>query len=276
VVAEQHRRAQRITRAATSYLQDYSVPLVAAARRDPASARTVAATDEGRRRVDAIRADFDGLMAVERGLAASRQDRSNAAARRAILATLGGLAGSVVLILVFTGYLTRAIVGPVRPAAVMAGRLAGGDLSVRMPERGWGKIGALERSFKSMAGALEDGRDQLGRLADEQAALRRVATLVAQRVPPVEVFATVAEEVGRLLGTEGAGIVRYEPDNTTTLVAGWSRDGDHMPVGSRFPIERHSLSDLVLRTGRPARIDRYADAPGAVAAVVGSSAPARR
>jgi CHASE3 domain sensor protein len=107
VVAEQHRRAQRITRAATSYLQDYSVPLVAAARRDPASARTVAATDEGRRRVDAIRADFDGLMAVERGLAASRQDRSNAAARRAILATLGGLAGSVVLILVFTGYLTR-------------------------------------------------------------------------------------------------------------------------------------------------------------------------
>ena len=158
----------------------------------------------------------------------------------------------------------------------MAGRLAGGDLSVRMPERGVGEIGALERSFNSMAGALEDGRDQLGRLADEQAALRRVATLVAQRVPPVEVFATVAEEVGRLLGTEGAGIVRYEPDNTTTLVAGWSRDGDHMPVGSRFPIERHSLSDLVLRTGRPARIDRYADAPGAVAAVVGSSAPARR
>jgi hypothetical protein len=111
----------------------------------------------------------------------------------------------------------------------MAGRLAGGDLSVRMPERGVGEIGALERSFNSMAGALEDGRDQLGRLADEQAALRRVATLVAQRVPPVEVFATVAEEVGRLLGTEGAGIVRYEPDNTTTLVAGWSRDGDHMP-----------------------------------------------
>jgi signal transduction histidine kinase len=92
-----------------------------------------------------------------------------------------------------------------------------------------GEIGALERSFNSMAGSLE---------------------------------------VGRLLGTDGAGIVRYEPDNTTTLVAGCSRDGDHMPIGSRFPIERHSLSDLVLRTGRPARIDRYADAPGSVAAVV--------
>ena len=78
-----------------------------------------------------------------------------------------------------------------------------------------GEIGALERSFNSMAGSLEDGRDQLGRLADEQAALRRVATLVARGVPAVEVFATVAEEVGRLLGTDGAGIVRYQANNTT-------------------------------------------------------------
>jgi len=109
-------------------------------------------------------------------------------------------------------------------------------------------------------------RDQLGRLANEQAALRRVATLVARGVPAAEVFATVAEEVGRLFGADMTHIVRFEADETVTVVAGWSRDGGHLPIGTRFPIDRHSLSDLVLRTGRPARIDRYTDVAGRIAA----------
>jgi signal transduction histidine kinase len=266
VVAEQHRRAQRITQAVTSFLRDYSVPLVAAARRDLASARTVAATEEGKRRVDAIRADFDSLMATERGLAATRQDRSEAAARRAAVAAATGLAGSILLILAFSGYLTRAIVRPIRRAAAMAGRLAGGDLAARLPERGVGEIGVLERSFNSMAGSLEASRDELGRLLEEQAALRRVATQVARGVPPAEVFATVAEEVGRLLGTDLAAMLRLEPDETVTTVAGWSREGGQPSVGTRYPIEEGTLSALMLRTGRPARIDRYADAPGPIAA----------
>jgi signal transduction histidine kinase len=268
VVQEQHRRAQRITQAATSYVREYSVPLVAAARRDPTSARTAAVTEEGKQRIDAIRAEFDRLVATERDLGVARRERSDAAARRAIVAAAGGLAGSVLLVLLFAGYLTRSIVRPVLGAAAMAGRLAGGDLSVRMPETGMGEIGALERSFNSMAGSLEDSRDELGRLADEQAALRRVATLVARGVPPVEVFAAVAEEVGRLLGADTAGIVRYGPDETVTVVAGWSREGDRLPVGTRYPLEGHNLSALVLQTGGPARIDSYRDAPGPLAADV--------
>ena len=268
VVQEQHRRAQRITQAATSYVREYSVPLVAAARRDPTSARTVAVTEEGKQRIDAIRAEFDRLVATERDLGVARRERSDAAARRAIVAAAGGLAGSVLLVLLFAGYLTRAIVRPVLGAAAMAGRLAGGDLSVRMPETGMGEIGALERSFNSMAGSLEDSRDELGRLADEQAALRRVATLVARGVPPVEVFAAVAEEVGRLLDADTAGIVRYAPDEIVTVVAGWSREGDRLPVGTRYPLEGHNLSALVLQTGGPARIDSYRDAPGPLAADV--------
>jgi hypothetical protein len=104
-------------------------------------------------------------------------------------------------------------------------------------------------------------RDQLGRLAEEQAALRRVATLVAGGAPPAEVFATVVEEVGRLLGTDLAHMVRFEPDETVTTVAGWSREGDHQPVGWRSPIKATDLSRVVVRTGRPARIDRYAEVP---------------
>ena len=264
----QQARVQRITRAGTSYLRDHSGPLVNVMRRDPATARTVALSQEGKRRVDAMRVEFGRLVAAERGLAASRQDRSGAAERRAIVAAAGGLAGSVLLILLFSSYVTRAIVRPIRRTATMAGRLAGGDLGARTPEPGVGEIGALERAFNTMAGSLEASRDELSRLADEQAALRRVATLVARRVPPAQVFTAVAEEVGRLLGTDGAGIVRYEPDGAVAVVAGWSRDGDQLPVGTRYPIQGHSLSAVVARTGRPARIDSYRDAAGRLAAEV--------
>jgi len=157
----QQEQARRIVEAARSYLRDYSVPLVTAARRDPAAARTVAATDEGRRRMDALRTEFDRFVASERGLAAARQRRSDAATRRAIVAAAAGLGGSILLIVLFAGYLTRAIVQPVRRAAAMAGRLAGGDLGARMPERGVGEIGMLEASFNTMAGSLELSREEL-------------------------------------------------------------------------------------------------------------------
>jgi signal transduction histidine kinase len=157
----QQEQARRIVEATRSYLRDYSVPLVTAARRDPAAARTVAATDEGRRRMDALRAEFDRFVASEGGLAAARQRRSDAATRRAIVAAAAGLGGSILLIVLFAGYLTRAIVQPVRRAAAMAGRLAGGDLGARMPERGVGEIGMLEASFNTMAGSLELSREEL-------------------------------------------------------------------------------------------------------------------
>jgi signal transduction histidine kinase len=158
---EQQARARRITQAATSYVRDYSVPLVTAARRDPGAARTEDATAEGRRRMDAIRAEFDRFLAAERGLAAARERRSDAAAQRAVAAAGIGLGGSILLVALFAGYLTRAIVQPVRRAAAMADRLAGGDLGVRMPERGVGEIGVLERSFNTMAGSLERSREEL-------------------------------------------------------------------------------------------------------------------
>ena len=158
---DQNSRARRITHDAVSYLDDYSVPLLAAARRDPASARSVAATAEGKRRMDAMRAEFDTMIATERALSLGRQDHSDAVARWALIAAATGLVGSVVVILGFAGYLTRAIVRPVLETAVMARRLAGGDLSVRVPETGVGEIRALERAFNAMAGSLEDARAEI-------------------------------------------------------------------------------------------------------------------
>jgi signal transduction histidine kinase len=106
---------------------------------------------------------------------------------------------------------------------------------------------------------------RLGQLAEEQAALRRVATLVARGVPPEEVFAAVTEEVERLFPVGHAAMYRYGPDSTLTFVAN-SGEGMYLPVGSRWRIGGHNLGTLVFETGRPARIDSYADATGLGAA----------
>jgi signal transduction histidine kinase len=105
-------------------------------------------------------------------------------------------------------------------------------------------------------------REELRVLAEEQAALRRIATLVARGVPPDEVFATVTEEVGRLLSAEYAGLGRYESDGTMTIVAGAGRSGDQVPVGRRWSLGGKNINTLVIESGRPARIDDYADASG--------------
>jgi signal transduction histidine kinase len=98
-------------------------------------------------------------------------------------------------------------------------------------------------------------------LAEEQAALRRVATLVARGRPPEEVFAAVAEEVGQLLPVEYAYVGRYEPAGTHTTVGAWST-GKHIPVGSRHRLGGKNLITIVFETARSARMDGYADASG--------------
>jgi signal transduction histidine kinase len=107
-----------------------------------------------------------------------------------------------------------------------------------------------------------EARVEVGRLAGEQAALRRVATLVARGSPAMEVFAEVAREVGELLDAESAWMHRYEHDGNATVVATWGPGGSDLPVGTRFSLEGDSVVALVLRTGRPARIDDYARAVG--------------
>jgi GAF domain-containing protein len=112
--------------------------------------------------------------------------------------------------------------------------------------------------------ANAESRARLARLAEEQAALRRVATLVAQGAAPEDVFAAVTEEVGQLLGVDVAYMARYEPDRTLTAIAAWGRASTAFPVGGRWALGGRNLSTLVFETGRPARIDGYEDASGPV------------
>jgi signal transduction histidine kinase len=102
------------------------------------------------------------------------------------------------------------------------------------------------------------------RLAGEQAALRRVATLVAHGTPPEELFAAVTEEAGRLLPVGSAAMGRFDPDGMFTTVAAWSTERVAFPVGRRWTPEGKNVTTLVFETGSPARIDDFADASGPV------------
>jgi signal transduction histidine kinase len=116
---------------------------------------------------------------------------------------------------------------------------------------------------------LEASRDELARLLEEQAALRRVATLVARGAPPKELFAGVTGEAGRLLGAHLAGMARYQSDDTVTVVATWAAEGEQHPlVPGPWPLEGGDLASMIFRTGRPVRIDDYHAVPGRIAAFV--------
>src|SRR5205085_8801321 len=115
--------------------------------------------------------------------------------------------------------------------------------------------------------ANTQARAEVRRLAEEQAALRRVATLVAREASPAEVFSAVTEEVGRLVGADLAALVRLEPGDTVFVVAAWSEgEDDLVPVGTRIPVEDASIASMILRTGRPARRDNLEQASDSTSA----------
>jgi signal transduction histidine kinase len=104
--------------------------------------------------------------------------------------------------------------------------------------------------------ALETSRDELARLVAEQAALRRVATLVARGIDPGEVFSAVAEEVRRLLDADTAAVARYEPDGKSVMIVGGAREAlVKFQVGAPVKLRDYLDMATVWRTGRPARVD---------------------
>jgi signal transduction histidine kinase len=111
------------------------------------------------------------------------------------------------------------------------------------------------------------------RLEGQHAALRRVATLVAQEAAPAEVFAAVAHEVAETLGVPLTAIVRYDGE-TATQVGLWGGENP-FPVGTSWPIDEQSVSGMVWHTGEPARVDDYAKVPGGIAATLAQQAGIR-
>jgi signal transduction histidine kinase len=121
-----------------------------------------------------------------------------------------------------------------------------------------------ERTRAARALAVSEAAQR--ELAGEQAALRRVATLVAAESPPSHVFEQVTEEVARLLGLPSAGMVQYRRGQGATVVGGWSEDaGLALPVGTALDIDGDTVVAKVLRTGEAQRVDRYQGTSGGLA-----------
>jgi signal transduction histidine kinase len=102
-------------------------------------------------------------------------------------------------------------------------------------------------------------------LADEQSALRRIATLVAAEDQPRALFAHVTAEVARLLGVPSARIFRYEEDGRATIVGGWTSDGAGLPVGANVPLDGDFVIARVRRSGSVERIEGYEGIVGEIA-----------
>jgi signal transduction histidine kinase len=116
--------------------------------------------------------------------------------------------------------------------------------------------------------ALENERlrVELRQRQQDQAAMLRVATLVAGLRPAEEVFAAIAEEVGRLLEARTSNVVRFDGDRGATVIGGWNEEGGRsVPVLTHFRIDADTAVARVMRTGEAQRVDDYASLPGAYA-----------
>ena len=117
--------------------------------------------------------------------------------------------------------------------------------------------------------AAKQAESHLRELADEQAALRRVATLVARESSPQQLFASVAEQVGQIIDVPLVRLVRYESDGSAVeLIGGWGESVDPLATGTRWQLDGPGVLASVWQSGRPARLDDYADVPGQAAVVV--------
>jgi signal transduction histidine kinase len=104
--------------------------------------------------------------------------------------------------------------------------------------------------------ANAESREALERLAEEQAALRRVATLVAKGEPAAVVFTAVCDEVAHLLGEGLAGVGRFATDRPAITVVGLTASVDDIQIGKSVTITEETAVGLVYATGRSARVDR--------------------
>lgn len=200
------RLAQRAVDAVNAYARGYVARQVALVRTDPAAARQTVALSEGRREVDGIRGDFTQLETLERANAATVRSDSDAAASRALLFAVLGLAICPLLVLLMAGYLSRLVVLPIRRVAAAAIRVAGGDLGARVPESGRGEAVTLARSFNTMTETLRQSRDELesqnAELEAQQSELERTLDALADETRRNERYHEVVAHISSEAGVE--------------------------------------------------------------------------
>ena len=155
---EQNVRARNIATKVTAYFGAYSTGIRGFLYRNPLQRKVVAAAGQ---RVQHIRPLFDTFLAAEAASGAKSNARAHNTARTAIILAIAGIGAVLLFVLALAIYLVRGIARPVRNVAGAAEKIAGGDLSPRVPIEGPGEVGQLERSFNTMADSLARQRAEL-------------------------------------------------------------------------------------------------------------------
>ncbi len=158
--AAQRRRLGALRREADAYVESYAVPLRASGLLG-SHADMVAASEDGKRRLDALRRTFDGFNRAEERLATIRSSRAEERGNRSVVIAAAGAAGGALVLLLLALYLNVAVLGPVRRVAVAARRLADGRRDARVRVAGRGEIALLAQSFNHMAAALSAREEDL-------------------------------------------------------------------------------------------------------------------
>jgi PAS domain S-box-containing protein len=181
--------------------------------------------------------------------------------------------------------------GRIADAAREGGFRTGLGVPIIVDGATWGVIAAVSTAEQPLRDDAEDrlvdftellataisnmhARDELQHLADEQAALRRVATLIARQTGPAEVFNAVAKEVADVLNVPLTAVVRYGPDRGATQVGVWGRENP-FPIGTSWTLDEQSVSGLVFSTGRAARVNDYSEVPGDISTALAREAGIR-
>ncbi|MFL5840587.1 MAG: GAF domain-containing protein, partial [Thermoleophilaceae bacterium] len=137
----------------------------------------------------------------------------------------------------------------------------------RLPPETESRLGQFTELMATAIANIES-HAKANRLTEEQAALRRVAVLVAEGAPPTSVFEAVAAEMERLLDADGVTVSRYEPFDEVTVVAHHASNASRVPPGTRVRAEAESVTATIRRTKRPARLEHYEGSHGAIAQLV--------
>ena len=236
-----------------TYMTRWVDPIVAARRRSASRARELVATGEGKRRVDDIRAQFAAIRAGLRADASRSQASAHDSVRRAVIAALAGLILSTILYTLYSVYLGRAVVTPVRRVANTARRMAAGDRGARVrgAETARGEIGEMARSYNAMAEALEDSHDELeaqrGELSSYAEELETQSGELERTIAALDAEKTRVEMTSAF-GEAVAGEVGFAP--LAHLILNGVADAVRCEAGALYVRDARRGGDLALATAR--------------------------
>jgi PAS domain S-box-containing protein len=249
-------RLQTIYSKLGSYIHAYSQPLINAGSHDLGSARVVVETGEGKRRIDELRSAIEGFVGQESANAEARNADAGHSASLAAALAIAGLFLVPLLVIALVTFISRAVADPVSETARAAQRMRGGDLAVRVKERGIGEARTLGSSFNDMAESLQHSRDELenqnAELEAQQGELERSVEELATERDRIQRFhdfvsrlsahnqidslgEVLIEELAAVSGADAAALYAIEPSipddsDDLRLVASLGFDSDQLEM----------------------------------------------